>query len=167
MPDRGLPSSSRAISDSGQSFTCRKMFGGHYMMMAERRLQVEPMAKTTMNGVQRAILSLLEVERLRTASDEELVHRFAQSRDEAAFRVIAERHGPMVLGVCQRALACPHDAEDAFQATFLVFSRRASSLPKAGAPGRWVDRGARRGGNGVLPAQTRPPSRQQALRAEC
>jgi RNA polymerase sigma factor (sigma-70 family) len=132
------------------------------MMMAERRLKVEPMAKTTMNGVQRAILSLFEVERLRAASDQDLVQRFALSRDEAAFRAIAERHGPMVHGLCLRALGCQHDAEDAFQATFLIFLQRAGSIRKSGSLASWLHGVARRVVNELQRNQRRRNRREQA-----
>lgn len=57
---------------------------------------------------------------------------------EAAFEVLVRRHGPMVLGVCRRVLQNAHDAEDAFQATFLVLVRKASSLlPRCGL-GNWL-----------------------------
>jgi hypothetical protein len=58
------------------------------------------------------------------ATDSQLVKRFTAQRDETAFAVLLQRHGPMVLGVCERVLHNAHDAEDAFQATFLVFVRR-------------------------------------------
>src|SRR5262245_6686082 len=60
--------------------------------------------------------------------DADLLARFVRTRDEAAFAAVVERHGPMVLGVCRRALGDVHAAEDAFQATFLALSRHASRV---------------------------------------
>src|SRR5690348_12582228 len=61
-------------------------------------------------------------------SDGQLLQRFAVLRDEEAFAVLLLRHGPMVLGVCQRLLDNPADAEDVFQATFLVLIRQAGTI---------------------------------------
>jgi RNA polymerase sigma factor (sigma-70 family) len=60
--------------------------------------------------------------------DGQLLERFVDRRDEAAFAALLARHGPLVLGTCRRLLANPADVEDAFQATFLVMVRKASSL---------------------------------------
>jgi RNA polymerase sigma factor (sigma-70 family) len=71
-------------------------------------------------------------------TDRQLLERFVQRRDETAFAVLVRRHGPMVLGVCQRVLRDPHDVEDAFQATFLVLVRKASSLRQPELVGQWL-----------------------------
>jgi RND family efflux transporter MFP subunit len=71
-------------------------------------------------------------------SDGEILERFVSRRDEAAFEELLARHGPMVWGVCQQLLRDPHDAEDAFQATFLVLVRRAASIGQRERLAGWL-----------------------------
>jgi RNA polymerase sigma factor (sigma-70 family) len=70
--------------------------------------------------------------------DRLLLHRFVRHSDAAAFEKLVHRHGPMVLGVCQRVLGNTHDADDAFQATFLVLMRKAPSLRRPDLLGNWL-----------------------------
>ena len=72
----------------------------------------------SLDGFFRALRNVA-VQTLGDLSDGELLERFVGSHDESAFTVLVERHGPMVLGVCRRAVPNRHDAEDACQATFL------------------------------------------------
>jgi RNA polymerase sigma-70 factor (ECF subfamily) len=70
-------------------------------------------------------------------TDGRLLDEFRARRDEAAFTALLRRHGPMVLGVCRRVLRQQQDAEDAFQATFLVLARKAASI-RTPAVGNWL-----------------------------
>jgi RNA polymerase sigma factor (sigma-70 family) len=77
-------------------------------------------------------------------ADARLLERFADDGDESAFELLVWRHGPMVLGVCGRLLRNAHDAEDAFQATFLALARKAGSVGRRGSVGGWLYRVAYR-----------------------
>jgi RND family efflux transporter MFP subunit len=77
-------------------------------------------------------------------SDAQLLERFVCGRDEAAFELLLWRHGPMVLGLCRRLLPNLADAEDAFQATFLILARKAGSIARREAVGSWLYRVAYR-----------------------
>jgi RNA polymerase sigma factor (sigma-70 family) len=70
--------------------------------------------------------------------DAQLLGEFLHRRDENAFATLVRRHGPMVLAVCRRLLVDPHDAEDAFQATFLVLVRKASTVGRPERLGNWL-----------------------------
>jgi serpin B len=71
-------------------------------------------------------------------SDGQLLERFADHRDEAAFEALLLRHGPMVWNVCNRVLGNASDADDAFQATFLVLLRKARSIARRDSVGSWL-----------------------------
>src|SRR5580692_1985507 len=88
----------------------------------------------------------LVIQQLRTASerdgaaksDGELLTRFLNQRDNDALAGLVERHAPMVWGVCRRILRNHHDAEDAFQATFIVLVRKAASVVPREMVGNWL-----------------------------
>ena len=67
-----------------------------------------------------------------------MLERFATDGEEEAFQALVERHGPLVLGVCRRVLGDEHEAEDAFQATFLVLARCAGSIRKSHSVASWL-----------------------------
>jgi RNA polymerase sigma factor (sigma-70 family) len=71
-------------------------------------------------------------------TDGQLLSRFIELRDEDAFAALIKRHGPMVWGVCRRLLASHHDAEDAFQATFLVLVRKAVTVHPRERVANWL-----------------------------
>jgi RNA polymerase sigma factor (sigma-70 family) len=74
------------------------------------------------------------------ASDARLLQQFVEQRDEAAFACLLRRYGPLVLGVCRQVLGELHDAEDAFQATFLILARKAGSVRRGESLGPWLYR---------------------------
>jgi len=102
------------------------------------------MAGATMKAALRSIGRLLGGGSVSGLSDGELIGRFARGRDEAAFAALMARHGPMVLATARAVLRDPHDAEDAFQAAFLVLARRAGSIREGDSLGGWLHRVARR-----------------------
>jgi len=96
------------------------------------------MAHGTAPSILRYLRNLTAREALKAVPDAELLERFTAASDEAAFAVIVRRHGGMVLQVCRSLLANHADAEDAFQATFLVLARRARSIRKNSSLGSWL-----------------------------
>jgi RNA polymerase sigma factor (sigma-70 family) len=95
----------------------------------------------------RHLHTLYRVGVLGDLSDAQLLEQFLAGLDEGAeagFAALVERHGPMVLRVCRQVLGDPHDAEDAFQATFLVLARRAGSVRRRDSVASWLHGIARR-----------------------
>jgi RNA polymerase sigma factor (sigma-70 family) len=88
--------------------------------------------------VLRQIHHLADGRRAGEWSDGQALERFVAAREEAAFCTLLERHGPLVWGVCRRVLKHLQDAEDAFQATFLVLAQRAGSIRKPDSVGSWL-----------------------------
>src|SRR5207248_6687837 len=91
-----------------------------------RRGQTMPTGQS--NGLVRQLRRAALLRDAAGLSDADLLRSFVTRRDEAAFEALVRRHGPMVLGVCRRVLGNEADAEDAFQATFLVLVRKAGSV---------------------------------------
>jgi RNA polymerase sigma factor (sigma-70 family) len=113
-------------------------------------------AKSTAVVLGQAIRSVEALVDESTLSDQELLRRFADRNDQAAFAALVRRYSRMVLGVCRRALPTMQDAEDACQATFLVLARKASAQPWLRSVGNYLYTTARRiASNARLAAQRR------------
>ena len=97
------------------------------------------MGAVRLSSVNRDLSTLWTVGRLGAADDTELVGRFLEgdALSETAFRILVERHGAMVLGVCRRVLGDGHDAQDAAQAVFLVLARKAGTI-RRGSVAAWL-----------------------------
>jgi RNA polymerase sigma factor (sigma-70 family) len=89
----------------------------------------------------RSLVTLFDSGSLGTRSDRDLLECFQADSGaigQEAFRVLVERHGPMVLGLCRSLVRDQHEAEDAFQATFLVLVRKAASIQRRDTLGPWI-----------------------------
>src|SRR4051812_24815599 len=75
---------------------------------------------------------------LRDLRDEQLLTKFFQAKDESAFAVLVARYGSLVYGVCHRVLGNASDAEDAFQATFMVLVKKGATLRQPGLLANWL-----------------------------
>jgi RNA polymerase sigma factor (sigma-70 family) len=96
------------------------------------------MTKATMSNVLQVLRRAVENQQARELPDQDLLQQFVVRHDEAAFLALLRRHGPMVLRVCRDLLPDEADAEDAFQATFLIFVRQVGSIRKAPSLGSWL-----------------------------
>lgn len=105
------------------------------------------MAIRTNGAVLRQLRTLFDQGAIGELTDGQLLERFttmAGESAELAFAALVERHGSMVLRVCRNSLADPNDAQDAFQATFLVLVRKAQALWVQDSLGPWLHRVAHR-----------------------
>ena len=125
-----------------------------------------------MDAVVRDLQILFGIGVMGARSDAQLLARFVERREGAVFEAIVRRHGPMVWGVCRRVLRDHHDAEDAFQATFLVLARKAASIMPREKLGNWLygvayqtalkaraQRTKRRGREGQVPDMPEPEAK--------
>jgi RNA polymerase sigma factor (sigma-70 family) len=96
------------------------------------------MATRFVQSVLHCIRAITVSEAARNSPDRELLERFRTVHDETAFAALLKRHGPLVLAECRRILEHDQDAEDAFQATFLVLAKSAASIRKPQALASWL-----------------------------
>ena len=96
------------------------------------------MPTSPINAVIRHLRRTIPVRDAGSATDEHLLACFVEQQDEAAFAALVQRHSSMVWGVCRRVLHSHHDAEDAFQATFLVLVRKAKSIVPRRLVANWL-----------------------------
>jgi RNA polymerase sigma factor (sigma-70 family) len=115
------------------------------------------MAKENLNVLLKRLTRGLASEALNDLSDEQLLEQFIGQGKDAAFETIVRRHGPMVYRVCWRMLRHTEDAEDAFQATFLLLAKKASSIRKRASLASWL--------HGVAARSASKTQAQSALRS--
>src|SRR5262249_57387862 len=96
------------------------------------------MAKAAASPILQFIRRVVEDPQVRQLPDGGLLQRFHAQRDQAAFHTLLRRHGPMVLDVCRGVLGDGPDADDAFQATFLVLALKGGSIRKGASLGSWL-----------------------------
>ena len=122
------------------------------------------MAKRLHGQTWRHALILFRDGALGDVSDEQLIEQFVNGQSEAgegAFEVLLERHGPMVFRACRTILRDRHDAEDAFQATFLVLARQARSIRNPASLASWLHGVARRVASRARSAECRRRRHEQ------
>ena len=121
------------------------------------------MAAVELSRFVRRLRGVLAARETAGLTDAGLWERYVRERDEAAFETLLRKHGPMVLGVCRRILRNEQDAEDAFQATFLVLVRKAASLSSPRTLANWLHGVARRTALEARSSAARRRAREAAL----
>jgi RNA polymerase sigma factor (sigma-70 family) len=96
------------------------------------------MPKAAPSPILKLIRGLADDPRVQRLTDQELLGRFRTGRDDLAFHSLVRRHGSMVLDVCRTVLGNEADAEDAFQATFLILTQKAAAIRKLASVGSWL-----------------------------
>jgi RNA polymerase sigma factor (sigma-70 family) len=117
------------------------------------------------NAPLKYVLDHLRVAARPQEADGQLLDRFVRSRDEVAFETLVRRHGPMVLGVCRRLLLTAEDAEDAFQATFLILATKAASVRPRQRVGAWLHGVAYLAARKTKATTTRRHAREKQVRS--
>ncbi len=102
------------------------------------------MTRNTSSALTQAVHILFDDGTFGSLTDRQLLERFATAKSEAAFAALVARHGPMVLSVCEAVLGDSHDAEDAFQASFLILAKKSGSIRDPDSLGNWLCGVARR-----------------------
>src|SRR5262249_19618936 len=118
------------------------------------------MVKTPASPLMQFLKRVVEDPRLKDLPDLDLLQRFITQHDEAALAVLIRRYGRTVFSVCRYVLPCDADAEDAFQATFLVLARKAGSIRKGQSLGSWLYGVAYKTALKARANPARPPSQE-------
>src|SRR5262245_44161901 len=122
------------------------------------------MATSHGHALRRCVRAYSETEAAQDLTDRELLRRFVAGRDELAFAALVRRHGPLVRRLCSRVLRADQDAEDAFQATFLVLRSKAASLRPHSSLAGWLHAVAYRVAQKARVADARRRSREGRAR---
>lgn len=122
------------------------------------------MARHFLTNVVLQLRATASVQQELELTDGELLERYLHGRDDDAFEALVERHGPMVLAVCRRVVGNLQDAEDAFQATFLVLVRKAASIRPRNKVGNWLHGVAYRAGLKARTLSNRQKERERQMK---
>jgi RNA polymerase sigma factor (sigma-70 family) len=121
------------------------------------------MAERVLSAVLRYLSQAVQPLEAAEETDGQLLERFVTRRENAALETLIRRHGPLVLGVCRRLLHDEHDADDAFQATFLILIRKASTLESRPSLAGWLYGVAQRVALNARKARARRPRSERQV----